>query len=67
MLNLDSLTQPDLTPDEQTAAYNRADAIIDGAVRDVHRIRAIGFPVFARRTSVYDSKYSQGRTCAPRG
>jgi regulator of RNase E activity RraA len=33
-------------------------AIVDGAVRDVARMRAMGFSVFARGTSVYDS---QGR------
>lgn len=31
-------------------------AIIDGACRDLTKIRAMAFPVFARGTSVYDSK-----------
>ncbi len=30
-------------------------AIVDGAVRDVTKIREMDFPVFARGTSVYDS------------
>ncbi len=30
-------------------------AIVDGATRDIVRIREMGFPVFARGTSVYDS------------
>ena len=34
-------------------------AIIDGAVRDVAKIRAIGFPVVARGTCLYDSKDRQ--------
>lgn len=34
-------------------------AIIDGAVRDVAKIRAMDFPVFARGTSVYDSQNRQ--------
>ena len=34
-------------------------AIIDGAVRDVARIREMDFPVFARGTSVYDSQNRQ--------
>jgi regulator of RNase E activity RraA len=40
-----------------TAAKNRGcvGAIIDGAIRDVAKIRDIGFPVFARSTCVYDS------------
>jgi 4-hydroxy-4-methyl-2-oxoglutarate aldolase len=44
-----------------TAAMNRgcAGAIIDGAIRDVRQMRAIEFPVFARATSVYDSKHRQ--------
>ena len=31
-------------------------AIIDGAVRDTHKLTAMGFPVFARGTCVYDSR-----------
>jgi regulator of RNase E activity RraA len=44
-----------------TAAMNRgcAGAIIDGAVRDVRKMKAMGFPVFARATSTYDSKHRQ--------
>jgi 4-hydroxy-4-methyl-2-oxoglutarate aldolase len=40
-----------------TAAQNRGcvGAIIDGAIRDVSKIRAMQFPVFARETCVYDS------------
>ncbi|WP_010584624.1 RraA family protein [Schlesneria paludicola] len=40
-----------------TAALNRGcvGAVIDGAIRDVSKIREIGFPVFARTTCVYDS------------
>ena len=40
-----------------TAAKNRGcvGAVIDGAIRDVSKIRDIGFPVFARTTCVYDS------------
>ena len=34
-------------------------AIIDGAVRDLSRIRDMKFPVFARGTSVYDSQNRQ--------
>ena len=34
-------------------------AIVDGAVRDVRRMRGLGFPVFARGTSPYDSKDRQ--------
>lgn len=34
-------------------------AIIDGAVRDVRKIRQTGFPVYARGTCVYDSKDRQ--------
>lgn len=30
--------------------------IVDGAVRDVAKMRAMGFPVWARGTSIYDSK-----------
>jgi len=40
-----------------TAALNRGcvGAIIDGAIRDVSKIRSLNFPVFARDTCVYDS------------
>ncbi|WP_397569588.1 RraA family protein [Schlesneria sp. T3-172] len=40
-----------------TAALNQGcvGAIIDGAIRDVTKIRALNFPVFARETCVYDS------------
>ena len=34
-------------------------AIIDGAVRDVGKIRAMNFPVVARGTCIYDSKDRQ--------
>ena len=34
-------------------------AIVDGAVRDVAKIRTMGFQVFARGTSVYDSQNRQ--------
>jgi regulator of RNase E activity RraA len=34
-------------------------AIVDGAVRDVSKIRRMNFPVFARGTSVYDSQNRQ--------
>lgn len=34
-------------------------AIVDGAVRDVAKIRQMQFPVFARGTSVYDSQDRQ--------
>lgn len=34
-------------------------AIVDGAVRDVTKIRQLGFPVLARGTSPYDSKNRQ--------
>jgi len=34
-------------------------AIVDGAVRDIRQMRALGFPVFARYTSPYDSKDRQ--------
>jgi 4-hydroxy-4-methyl-2-oxoglutarate aldolase len=33
-----------------------AGAIVDGAVRDVVKMTAMGFPVFARGTCVYDSR-----------
>ncbi len=44
-----------------TAAANRgcAGAIVDGAVRDVRRMQAMEFPVFARGTCVYDSRDRQ--------
>jgi len=44
-----------------TAAMNRGcvGAIIDGAVRDVRKMKAIEFPVFARATITYDSKHRQ--------
>ena len=40
-----------------TASLNRGcvGAIIDGAIRDVAKIRSMNFPVFARDTCVYDS------------
>jgi len=34
-------------------------AIVDGAVRDVRKIRQLNFPVFARGTCIYDSKDRQ--------
>jgi regulator of RNase E activity RraA len=34
-------------------------AIVDGAVRDVPRMRAMGFAVFARGTCIYDSRDRQ--------
>lgn len=34
-------------------------AIVDGAVRDVGKIRQLSFPVFARGTCIYDSKDRQ--------
>ena len=44
-----------------TAAGNRgcAGVIVDGAVRDVDKMASMGFPVFARGTSVYDSQDRQ--------
>jgi 4-hydroxy-4-methyl-2-oxoglutarate aldolase len=41
-----------------TAARNAGclGAIVDGAVRDVRQVRAMGCPVCARQTSPYDSK-----------
>lgn len=44
-----------------TAAMNRGcvGAIVDGAVRDVDRIETMGFPVFARGASPYDSLHRQ--------
>jgi regulator of RNase E activity RraA len=44
-----------LTPDRQSDAYNGAGAIVAEAVRDVRPLCAIGFPVFAKTTSAYDS------------
>ena len=40
-----------------TAAKNRGcvGAVVDGAIRDVAKIRAMSFPVYARSTCVYDS------------
>ncbi len=40
-----------------TAAKNRGcvGAIVDGAIRDVAKIRPMNFPVYARATCVYDS------------
>ena len=34
-------------------------AIVDGAVRDVRQMRAMGFPIYARATCIYDSKDRQ--------
>ncbi len=44
-----------------TAARNQGcvGAIIDGMVRDVAKMRGIGFPVFARGSCIYDSKDRQ--------
>lgn len=44
-----------------TAAKNRGcvGAIVDGAIRDIGKTRAMGFAVFARGTSVYDSQDRQ--------
>jgi regulator of RNase E activity RraA len=44
-----------------TAARNSgcAGAIVDGAVRDVQKMTAMGFPVFARGTCIYDSLHRQ--------
>jgi regulator of RNase E activity RraA len=44
-----------------TAARNSGcvGVVVDGAVRDVPRMRQTGFPVFARGTCVYDSKDRQ--------
>lgn len=44
-----------------TAARNRGcvGAIVDGAVRDVDKIAAMAFPVFARGTCPYDSQNRQ--------
>src|SRR6476620_5967566 len=42
-----------------TAALNRGcvGAVIDGDIRDVRKMRDMEFPIFARTTSVYDSKH----------
>ncbi|HKB05562.1 MAG TPA: RraA family protein [Gemmataceae bacterium] len=44
-----------------TAARNAGcvGVVVDGAVRDVWRMRDMGFPCFARATAVYDSKDRQ--------
>ncbi|MBX9579733.1 MAG: RraA family protein [Gemmataceae bacterium] len=44
-----------------TAARNRGcvGVVVDGAVRDVVRMRGMGFPAYARGTAVYDSKDRQ--------
>ncbi len=44
-----------------TAARNQGcvGAIIDGAIRDVAKIRAMQFPVYAKATCIYDSKDRQ--------
>jgi regulator of RNase E activity RraA len=44
-----------------TAARNQGcvGAIVDGAIRDVTKIRDMQFPVFARGTCIYDSKDRQ--------
>jgi 4-hydroxy-4-methyl-2-oxoglutarate aldolase len=44
-----------------TAARNAGcvGVVVDGAVRDVARMRQMGFPVFARGTCAYDSKDRQ--------
>jgi len=44
-----------------TAAMNCGcvGAVIDGAIRDVRRMKTMGFPIFARATSIYDSKHRQ--------
>ncbi|MFK7848919.1 MAG: RraA family protein [Rhodothermales bacterium] len=34
-------------------------AVVDGAVRDIAKMRAMNFPVYARGTSVYDSQNRQ--------
>jgi len=34
-------------------------AIVDGAIRDVEKLREMEFPVFAKGTSVYDSQHRQ--------
>ena len=44
-----------------TAAKNRGcvGAVVDGAVRDVKKMRELNFPMFARGTCVYDSRDRQ--------
>lgn len=44
-----------------TAAHNQGcvGAIVDGMIRDVTKIRAMQFPVYARGTCIYDSKDRQ--------
>jgi 4-hydroxy-4-methyl-2-oxoglutarate aldolase len=44
-----------------TAASNRGcvGVVVDGAVRDVRQMKAMGFPAFARARSVYDSCHRQ--------
>jgi regulator of RNase E activity RraA len=44
-----------------TAARNAgcAGAIVDGAIRDIRLVRELGFPVYARGTSPYDSRDRQ--------
>jgi 4-hydroxy-4-methyl-2-oxoglutarate aldolase len=44
-----------------TAARNTGcvGAVVDGAIRDVDKIRALQFPVYARGTCVYDSLHRQ--------
>jgi len=44
-----------------TAALNRGcvGAVVDGAIRDVQKIRELNFPIFARDLCVYDSKDRQ--------
>jgi len=44
-----------------TAAQNTGcvGVLVDGAVRDLSRIRQMGFPVFARGTCIYDSRNRQ--------
>jgi 4-hydroxy-4-methyl-2-oxoglutarate aldolase len=44
-----------------TAARNQGcvGVIVDGAVRDLAKMRAMGFPVFARGACIYDSKDRQ--------
>lgn len=44
-----------------TAARNSGcvGVVVDGAVRDVARMRSMGFPVYARGTIIYDSKDRQ--------
>lgn len=44
-----------------TAARNQGcvGAIVDGMVRDVTKMRAIGFPIYARGSCLYDSKDRQ--------